>query len=152
MKTKAFTLIEVVLSVTLVSLVMTAVAGLVILTLNASQRNVQTAQALAFAQEGLEVVRYMRDSNWLQNYTWDEGEWGADLDGTLYLKEDESCPPCWALSSEVEELETENGTVFERELEISEEEEGLEVLCRVSWNFRGVPRSVELSTFLTNWQ
>lgn len=132
MKSKAFTLIETILAVTLMTIILTAVFGLILMTMTANQRNLHQIQATFYAQEGLEAVRYMRDSNWLQNYTWDGGAtlWGADfhvdestpmVTRTVIQKSCTGSDPCYQLSaSDSEEdrtLTTSNGFVFQRSLE-----------------------------------
>lgn len=168
MKNKAFTLIEVVMAVTLMVIILVAVAGMVLLTLFANQRNLHTVQAVGLAQEGLEVMRYMRDSNWLQNYGWDQGAtiWGDDAtlslgnEKTLYIEEDVSCPPCFTFSPNEETVTFENGINFTRSLTLQEalDEEGfpiedmVEVVATVMWRDRTVEKTVELSTYLSNWK
>lgn len=170
-KNDAFTLIETLIAITLTTVVITAVTGLILMTLLANQRNFHTLQATYLAQESLEAVRFMRDSNWLQNYSWNGGasEWGADFDlGSatelkLYLQE-EDCPPCFAFTTMEEQatVTSDNGFEFLRTLTFKpvpdESNVGqnlsdiVEVTATVSWEEKGVDRSVELSTYLSNWQ
>ena len=72
-KKDGFTLIEVVIALSVV--VTGVVAGLTLTTYNlntvvASDRRLIAAN---FAREGIEVVRQVRDSHWLNNRPWDEG-------------------------------------------------------------------------------
>lgn len=159
MKNKAFTLIETVLAITFVTVVMTAVSSLVMLTIHSNQRNIHKLQALAYAQEGLEVMRYIRDSNWKQNYAWNGGAalWGADFDLSegqskqLYLRE-EMCPVCWSFGGDGV-LENSDGFEFVRSIEIEAIQTGMvEVNSVVTWEDKGVMREVELSTYLTDWR
>ena len=169
MKNKGFTLIETIIAITLITVVITAVAGLILSTLLASQRNIHSVQAMYLAQESLEAVRYMRDSNWLQNYSWDGGEklWGANISEAsgLYLDEVACDPPnntCFRFSSTEEDgqVSMEDGFIFTRMITIAEvtdeggtaEEEAAQVTATVTWQERGLERSLELSTYLTNWQ
>lgn len=170
MKNKsAFTLIETIIAITLITVVLTAVTGLILSTLLANQRNMHTLQANFLAQEGLEAVRYMRDSNWLQNYTWDEGGdlWGSDFDvsGEMYVSS-KGCSepaPCFELLTDPAAglITLGNDFEFTRTLMFVPvyEEDGativddtLQVTATVSWFERGATRSVELSTFLTDWK
>lgn len=171
MKNKAFTLIETLIAITLTTVVITAVTGLILSTLLSSQRNIHTLQGLYLAQEGLEAVRFMRDSNWLQNYSWDDAApiWGSDFatDTTFYLKEERCSPPtvvCFSLSNTEEDglVEMDDGFEFTRTIEFStitdendetvDRENTLEVKATVYWTDRIIERSVTLSTYLTNWQ
>lgn len=169
MKNKAFTLIETIIAITLTTVVLTAVTGLILSTLLANQRNLHSLQALYLAEESLEAVRFMRDSNWLQNYAWNGGGtlWGSDFDvsdgGELeLLLADEDCPPCFAFTrSETEAtVITDNGIEYLRTLQFKpfyDEDDAIvtgvmEVTAIVSWQERGVTRDVMLSTYLSNWQ
>ncbi len=168
---EAFTLIETIMAVTLVTVVMTAVTGLILSTLMANQRNIHTLQATFLAQEGLEAVRFMRDSNWLQNYSWDTGQWSQDFhveEGsdslTLYLvpKLCTGVAPCFELStlSEEGEVTLDNGFKFQRNLMFRTltDDDGstltsaMEVTAEVTWQELGIDRSMSLSTTLTDWQ
>lgn len=169
MKNKAFTLIETIIAITLTTLVLTAVTGLILTTLLANQRNLHSLQAMYLAQESLEALRFMRDSNWLQNYAWNGGArlWGSDFDISdememeLFLAE-EDCPPCFAFtSSEMEgTVITENGVEYLRSLQFKPlyDENGeiltgaMEAIAIVSWQERGLTRTTSLSTYLSNWQ
>lgn len=165
MKNKAFTLIETLIAITLTTVVLTAVTGLILTTLLANQRNLHSLQGMYLAQESLEAVRFMRDSNWLRNYSWDSsngGLWGGDFDlGTeteinLFLKE-EKCPPCFEFTgTESESIVTDDsGFEYVRALtfkSVPDMEEVVEVTATVSWTERGLERSVELSTYLSDWK
>ena len=163
-KNRAFTLIETLIAITLITVVITAASGLILNTLLSNQRNIHNLQAMYLAQESLEALRFMRDSNWLQNYSWDGGEalWGtniADANG-LYLDEVPCNPPnnvCFRFSSSADDgqVSMEDGFVFTRSIEITpvkDEEETLEITAAVEWEERGKDRSLELSTYLSNWQ
>lgn len=169
MKNKAFTLIETIIAITLTTVVLTAVTGLILSTLLANQRNLHSLQALYLAEESLEAVRFMRDSNWLQNYAWNGGRalWGSDFDvrgrdELELLLADEECPPCFAFTSSETEATviTDNGVEYVRTLQFKpfyDEADVLvagvmEVTAIVSWQERGLPREVMLSTYLSNWQ
>ncbi len=166
MKNKsAFTLLEILLSITFVTVVFTAITGLILMTLRVNAKNKYSLQASYLAQEGLEVMRYIRDSNWLQNYTWDEGEdrWGAnfsllsgDKEKEFYILEKGEA--YWMLvpvSSHNEDdaiVEMSDGFQFKRKILISFiEEDALRITAVVSWDERG-GGEVSLSTILTNWQ
>lgn len=163
-KKNAFTLIETLIAVTLTTVVITAVTGLILSTLLANQRNLHNLQALYFAKESLETVRFMRDSNWLQNYSWDGGDslWGHNFDVSsgeknLYLASE------FTLSSDENDgkVTTVDGFTFVRKLTFSPvvlegDEDTLDsavmVTATVMWEERGVPKNLSLSTYLTDWQ
>jgi type II secretory pathway pseudopilin PulG len=69
-KLKAFTLIEVLTALTLFVSTILAVTTLTLYSVKTNQRNVHSLQAQYLASEGLEAIREIRDSNYLQNYYW----------------------------------------------------------------------------------
>lgn len=148
-KIKAFTLVEVVIAITVVSVTIVAVYGLIISVLNANQRNLHNLQASSLAAEGLEAFRFMRDSNWIGNYSWDRGF--DDVSLTYYLKESES-KPYWELSTDDTDILVPD-SIYSRKFEIAETvtEKTIQVTCTVSWDERGIPKSYALSTFLSDW-
>lgn len=157
---RAFTLVETLIAITLITVVITAVTGLILTTLLANQRNLHTLQGLYLAQESLEAVRFMRDSNWLQNYSWNSGAlWGNSFDvnsGPFYLKE-ETSSPYFALSTNEDDgvFTNESNFDFLRTVTFSavtDQIDTVEVTATVSWEDKGTPRSVNLSTYLTNWK
>ena len=152
------------MGITLITVVLTAVTGLVLLTLLSNQRNVHTVQAMAYAQEGLEAMRFIRDSNWMQNYSWDGGKalWKGDFDldnrdSYEWKIVQTDCPPCFEFSSKDSDVLLVNGQEFEffrtvKILPVEEQEDTVEVLVTVEWTDRGVDRSLEVSSFLSDWQ
>ena len=163
-------MIETLIGITLITVVLTAVTGLILSTLLSNQRNTHNLQANAFAQEGVEAMRYIRDSNWLQNYSWDGGGaiWGSDFDVSAddskeFYLEEKKCPPCWGFSVKEADGTVENGKGFEfvRKVTIIPvmDEEALEALpdtaevtVSVGWTDRGIDREVQVSTYLTDWK
>lgn len=174
MNKKAFTLVEVIMAITIVTVALVAVYGLIISVLTANQRNIHNLQAGALAAEGLEVVRYLRDSNWLQNYSWTgrNGELSVVDPSTskiIYLVESESAP-YWKINGQqvppykcgkLESIVIENGITYCRFITLSKVydpensgtflKETMQVTSTVSWDEKGITKQVELSTFLSNW-
>ncbi len=70
---RAFTLPEVIVSFSVLAMVVTSAAGLLTVVIRTNADNVNSLVANGLAQEGLESVRFMRDSNALL---------GLDFDGT----------------------------------------------------------------------
>lgn len=68
---KAFTLPEVMVSVAVVALVVVAATNLLISIIRSNAENVSRLIGYGLAQEGLEAVRNIRDSNWLLGATFD---------------------------------------------------------------------------------
>lgn len=155
-KFKAFTLVEVVIAITVISVTMVAVYGLIISVMNANQRNLHNLQASYLAAEGLEVFRFMRDSNWLGNYSWDtdfhlyvNSQIEADWSKTVYLYETE-INPYWSFGM-IDNAAV--GEIYFREflIEKTDTEKTIQVTCTVSWDERGIAKTYALSTFLSDW-
>lgn len=177
MKTKpAFTLLEVLMAITFITVVFTAITGLILTTIQVNRKNVNTLQATYLAQEGLEAMRYIRDSNWLQNYSWNEGEtqWGSNFglqtgetENEFYLIEEGEPEAYWSLvpvssySEDSAVVQLNRGPEFTRRILITpvpdesdpnvDREEAVTVTCIVSWEGRG-EHEVSVSTILSNWQ
>lgn len=147
-KFKAFTLVEVVIAITVISVTLIAVYGLIISVMNAHQRNVHNLQASYLAAEGLETFRFMRDSNWIGNYSWDTGfQLGTDTSKTFYLNEIETSP-YWEFGTDGAVDDT-----YSREflVEKTDTDKTIQVTCTVSWDERGIAKTYSLSTYLSNW-
>ena len=84
---KSFTLIELVLAVFLITTGTLGVFSLIQKTISFTAITSSQLQAAYLSQEGIEIVRNIRDTNWLQERTWDEGVSSSEgivifLDGT----------------------------------------------------------------------
>lgn len=67
---RAFTLAETLLGISMLAVTFLALSALFVSTLRANKANLNSLLAYNLAQEGLELMRNGRDSNWLQNYGW----------------------------------------------------------------------------------
>jgi len=72
-KTKAFTLIEVLVALFFLFITIFAAVSLVNNALSTTQSSKQKFIAANLAQEGMEIVRNIRDSNWISERDWDFG-------------------------------------------------------------------------------
>lgn len=80
---------EILIAVAVLATTLTAMATLVIVTMRANQSNINTLGAYYLAEQGVEAMRNVRDSNWLQNYSWNKG-FSCTSDGEeIYLTIDE---------------------------------------------------------------
>lgn len=82
-----FNLAELLVAVSVLVIAITAIMNLVISNINVQSKNEDYLVASMLAQEGLELVRNIRDRNWLyepptfadpQRYTWDKIDFGDD--------------------------------------------------------------------------
>lgn len=98
MKTKkGFSLLEVIIALTIITITFVGVSGLVSSNIKTNVLNQSYLTANYLSAEALEIVRNMRDSNWLQNFSFDastERLWGESLwpkgGATVALKVDRS--------------------------------------------------------------
>lgn len=104
----AFTLIEVVIGISILSVVLMAMGSLTVTAIRSNQANVNRLTAYYLAQEALEALRNMRDTNWLQNYDYNTGGdpfWGASFESDGYytlsyrIERDPDVPVPWAFVS-----------------------------------------------------
>lgn len=75
-----FTILEMIVVIFIISLAMIGVMSLVGQNIQAQYINKNDLIASQLAQEGLEIVRSVRDSNWKNNYPWD-----TNLDNGSYV-------------------------------------------------------------------
>lgn len=64
---KGFSLIEVMIGMTILTIAIVAATSILISLINSNKNITRTLQAYNLAQEGIEAVRNIRDTNWLNN-------------------------------------------------------------------------------------
>ncbi len=83
-----FSLTEVMIGIMILTVAIVAATNLLISLIKTNETNLKHLQAYYFAVEGIEVVRNMRDTNWLLNENWltdeDGGPWGQKFDDGNY--------------------------------------------------------------------
>lgn len=88
-KLSGFTLTEVMIGMMILAVAIVATTNLLIHLMRLNSFNVNALQAYYLAQEGIEGVRNIRDTNWLHNRDWLGAEslelWGHDLSGNLAI-------------------------------------------------------------------
>ena len=67
---KGFTLTEVMIGIAILTIAIVSASSLLVGLVNGNKVNLSTLQAYYLAQEGIEGVRNIRDSNWLHNLDW----------------------------------------------------------------------------------
>ncbi len=90
-KKEGFSLPEVMVGVAVLASVVVASTSLLVTTMRTNNNNAKRLVAMNLAAEGVEAVRNIRDSNWLQGIDWrantEEGRglWGTDLNEGTYI-------------------------------------------------------------------
>lgn len=67
---KGFTLTEVMVGIMILTMAIVAASNMLVTLMRSNEVNLTSLQAQYFAQEGIEGVRNIRDSNWLNNKDW----------------------------------------------------------------------------------
>lgn len=78
-----FSLTEVMIGIMILTIAIVAASSLLVGLVRTNENNLRTMQAYYFAQEGIEGVRNIRDTNWLHNRDWrgsaSDAIWGGQL-------------------------------------------------------------------------
>ncbi|MEK9132910.1 MAG: type II secretion system protein [Patescibacteria group bacterium] len=154
-----FTLLETIIAIAVISLVITATAQLTQSSISIGGKSMRQFIANHLAEEGLEVVRNMRDSNWLQNQEWKKGL----ADGVYTIQENFGNENGkWSLSrvltaDSVPELALNENEKFERTIEISSLGKGgenlsIRVKSIVKYQDGNKAKELFLTADLTNWK
>lgn len=131
MLNKSFTLIEVLIAIFLITAGMTGAFNLIQRTAVFSSISSSRLEAAYLAQEGIELVRNIRDSNWLAGSPWDQGLTGCETGCQLGT----------------------TPTKFSRTITITEpESDKMVVLAEIAWQERGGDHRVTAQTYLYNWK
>ena len=128
---KSFTLIEVIVAIFLITVGTVGAFSLIQRTIAFTVISSSRLVAANLAQEGIEIVRNTRDTNWLSDNPWDEGLSSGD----------------W------QDVEM-NGqaTNFQRRITITPSVDVLDVQVEISWQERLRTHQVTVQTKLYNWK
>ena len=171
-RSDGFTLTEVMIGMSILTVAIVSSTNLVMGLMQANSNNVKTLQAYYLAQEGIELVRNVRDTNWLHNGGWLERLESGDftisrkigisgiIDGYISLSQFESYIPWEIDASDFIELD---GIEFIRTMTIKNsptECEGVSaaecnyklVTAEITWKDGSKDREFTLDTILTNWK
>jgi Tfp pilus assembly protein PilV len=151
---KSFTLIETIVTIFILTTGILALSSLISYFISISSISSQRLIAAYLAQEGIEIVRNLRDANLLGGRNWDyglsNGDWQADYDDTTLF----------AYTGSFLNLET-NGfygygpgtqTNFKRRISLQKSGDVLKILVEVSWQERGRSHSLISQENIYNWQ
>lgn len=151
----AFTLLEMMMAIFVLMVGFLGVMSLVQRAMFSTSISSDRLIAAYLAQEGLEIVRNIRDSNWLSRIAWDQGlgtgNWEADYnDFSLsswvgrYLKIN---------AGGFYSYDSGSDTKFKRKITIQKPGQNiLNVVVEVSWQEKGVPYSLSVQGNLYNWK
>lgn len=166
---KSFTILEVMLAISVLTMVVAGSFALIQQTLISDSLNRSKLTAYYFAQEGIEMVRNIRDDNWLNYNSWEEGiaeglaidspqNYIADFQDTS-LEDFEDKPLNLDGNGFYSYLSGES-TPFKRKISITKtdipdtldaEDYALKVLVQVEWRERSKTHTIEVMDYLYNW-
>lgn len=155
-KQAGFTLIETLVSLVILTVVLIPISNLSnsITRVNASLQDNLIAAGLA--QEGIEVVRAIRDTNWFNNRAFDyglnDGAYQTEWDSTTLLSLNGN--PVLKLDNGKYNYSTGTSTKFSREITITKINLGeLKATSTVTWIGRGsINKSIDAELHLFNWK
>lgn len=174
-KCKGFSLIEVLVAITVLIVGLVGVVGLIVYNISISRASPEKVIAVNLAQEGIEVVRNIRDSNWLAGNDWKENIKGTGNEKTGRieynnvggLKDYENPPPADVFSCNPScQLYLKNGvyshdntgtsTNFYRLIILDKippvGNQEIKIECQVGWyDSNGISHTVTLEDHLYDW-
>ncbi|MCK9578936.1 MAG: hypothetical protein M0Q92_00610 [Methanoregula sp.] len=167
LKEKGFGILEVVIATGIIIVGLVAVISFIIQSYSVSQVNRNKFAATMLAQEGIELVRNMRDSNWVSGAVWNQNIAG---DGTYRIEIDASGNVNIVNVSSIDDilskLKINSGlyqhtlgvdTIFYRMITASNTASCLAANClqitsTVKWSERGLARNYAITVELYNWK
>ena len=157
---KGFTLIEVITILLVVSLGMIGVLSLIVQNIQSQSLNKNTLIAYQLAQEGVELIRQVRDTNWREGNDWDDNL----HDGKYYMDYTDTIPT-HAYSQASGNLAqdsggmyqsnpsgTVSGTTFSRIISLDKKEHGILVISSIYWTDHGRNYVYSLEAMLYDWR
>ncbi len=158
-KNTGFTLVELMTVVLVVSIGIVGVVNLISQILLYTRLNQSKLIASYLAQEGIEIVRNIRDTNWLEQTSWDDGIPASPPDYALdYLTQslpDTRCNlenPLKIDDNGFYSCEGNTLTKFKRKINIQKTGDTISVLVTVSFEEMGKNYEVRALEKLYNWK
>jgi len=158
-KEQGFTLIETMVALSILTFVLTGMVSLIILNITSARSIEKNLIAGNLAQEALEIIRSMRDNDWLEDQDfgsflptsgeeyrvqWDDTDLSRSLDGNLPLKFDET--------SGLYSYDDGEESMFRRKVlveRVSDQE--IMILVTVEWVLKGKTAELRAESHLFNW-
>jgi prepilin-type N-terminal cleavage/methylation domain-containing protein len=155
---RGFTLMEVIVSIAIITIALISVVSLISFSISGIAANKSKITAFGLAQEGLEIIRGVRDNNWL-NHRSTVANWRTGLSpGTYRVQYNNqglllsSNVPLKIDSSGFYQYSSGNDTVFYRTVTISNVDDNqFKVVVTVSWNEKGRSLTMTAENRLYNW-
>lgn len=154
---KGFTLVETLVCLLIFSIALTGIFGILSFNMKAASRIKDNFIASGLVQEGVEVARNLRDTDWHMGNPFGTSipdgsyrlEWNSTsliaLGSNPFIKKDPT--------NGVYNYSTGTDTIFKRTVVINSVS-GVEkkIVVQVSWDERGTPKSISAEEHLFNWR
>ncbi|MDP2934630.1 MAG: prepilin-type N-terminal cleavage/methylation domain-containing protein [bacterium] len=152
-----FTLLEIIVAMGVIISVLTSALVLITLSVNSTKTTRSKIIAIGLSQEGLEIVRNIRDNNWLARRR-TALNWKQDLDPGNYRVQYNSSgllafsTMSLRLNSGFYQYDSGNNTLFYRKITIEHiGNNQIRVISEITWNERGRNQIISAETRLYNW-
>ena len=157
-KSPAFTLVEIIVILFIISVGLIGVLSLVIQNIQSQVINKNSIVAYQLAQEGIELTRKTRDTNWINANSWNQGL----ADGDYFMDYLDETPQALVSGSSAQLYKDNNDyyvheaggvlTNFSRTIKLtSVSANSMSVLVNVSWSNRNKNFDYSLETRLYDW-
>jgi len=154
---KGFTLMEVIIAIAIILTALVTLTTLISSSVAGIRPGKSKIIATNLAQEGLELVRSIRDNNWLafkRGDDWDDGlgagDYRAQYDSNSLLSF--ASVPLKIDSNGFYQYDTGSNTVFYRKITITQTESSwIGVVSEVTWQEKGRSYNISARTNLYNW-
>lgn len=155
---RGFTLMEVIVSLAIIITALISVITLISSGVSGIAFSKTKITAFGLAQEGLEIVRNVRDNNWI-NYKRTVSDWRDGLSAGNWCVQYNSqnllaysAVPLKTDSNGFYQYDSGNNTIFYRRIIISNiNDNQFKVIARVTWQERGKTQTMEAESRLYNW-
>jgi prepilin-type N-terminal cleavage/methylation domain-containing protein len=156
---RGFTLLEVMVAISMIIMGLTGVISLSIQNIQVRQTNRNILIAAQLAQEGMELIRNKRDSNWIASQAFNAditGDFSLDYTGTKRDTPSGSTDASAKLYLDADNFYV-NGvsattTPFYRFFTVIDNFNYLDVKCVVGWQERGSPKNYSVKTLFYDWK
>jgi len=157
-----FTIIEVIVILFVMSMGLIGVLSLIVQNIQSQSYNKSNLIAYQLAQEGVELIRKVRDSNWRAGLPYDDkladGQYFMDYTDTAPQAHNSANPDELILRKDASDFYTNNPlemnqTIFSRLITIAAvDSSALRVVVTISWSETGRNYNYDLETILYNWR
>ncbi len=157
---KSFSLIETIVAISILTIGILGISFLISSQIASVLFSENKLIAAYLAQEGIEIVRNIRDESWLNGKDWDSN---INLDGATTTKLDyksseipdtslSSCAPLKFDGNDLYNCSSGNDTPFTRKIFVSKSGDKMKIRVTVFWQERGKVHQYSVTGELYNWR